>query len=126
MVASLVAAGLALRSGLQIRSARRARIRREAGLRPRHLRRARVAMAMLVTGAIGGPVSMWWLRGQVPFGTAHAWVGTLALTSFLATAWLGLRLRAHQHEVRERHALFALCSLLAGAAAFVTGFVLLP
>ncbi len=126
MLASLALAGLTLRSGLEIRSARLRRLRRAPDLRPRHLRRAKLVIPLLVIGAAGGPISMVLLRGQPPFATAHAFVGLLAIAAFLGTAWLGRRLRAHDHGVRDRHAILALVAALLSAAAFGTGFVLLP
>lgn len=91
------------------------------------MRRAKPAVAMLLLGFLGGPLSAWSLRGWEPFGTAHAWVGTVTIALFAATAFVGLRLevRATRPEL-EIHAWLALAASVAAAAAFGTGFVLLP
>lgn len=127
MVLSLAVAAAALRAGLRLRRARLHRTPRAKGAVRRHVRRAKPAVAMLAVGFVVGPVSAWWLRGWQPFGTAHAWVGTLTMALFVATATLGLRLerRATRRSV-EAHAWLALAATLGAAAAFGTGFVLLP
>ena len=45
---------------------------------------------------------------------------------FVTTALLGRRLERHDLAPREAHAALALASVLLAAAAFGTGFVLLP
>lgn len=127
MLLSLAVAFAALRAGLRLRSARLRRAPRPRDAVPRHVRRAKPAVAMLALGFLAGPVSAWWLRGWEPFGTAHAWVGTLAMALFAATAALGWRLeRGAARPLVEAHAWLALAASLAAAAALGTGFVLLP
>jgi hypothetical protein len=126
MTVSLVLALLALRSGLALRSARRSGRRRAPDARRRHLARARPAVVLVALGWLAGPASMWWLRGRMPFETAHAWAGTTALVLFLAAAWLGRRLEHGRGRARDAHALAAVLALLAAALAAATGFVLLP
>lgn len=127
MVLSLALTAAALRAGLRLRSARLRRVRRGAEAVPRHVRRAKPAVAMLGLGFVAGPLSAVFLRGWEPFGTAHAWLGTLAVALFAATAALGLRLeRRGTRPAVEAHAWLALGACLAAAAALGTGFVLLP
>lgn len=126
MVATLALAGAALRTGLRMRSARRRRARRERGALQRHLRLAKTAVAMAVIGFAAGPVSMFWLRGRDPFGTAHSLAGITALLLFLVTGILGRRLERGRGRPLDAHALVATLALLTGAVSAVTGFVLLP
>ena len=126
MPLSLGLAGLALRSGLELR---RRRARRQPGvveLRGRHLRFAKPAVVLIAIGALAGPLSSWLLRDWTPFQTFHAWAGVAALTAFAATAMLGLRLERGLALARPIHARLALLAALAAALAAVSGFVLLP
>ena len=126
MAVGLAAAGLAARSGLRIRRARRVGVARDPTARSRHLLRAKVAVSMLAVGFAGGPLSMAELRGRTPFGTAHAWIGSLAIGLLLATAWLGRRLERGRSGARDAHALLAALALLFASVAVVAGLVLLP
>jgi hypothetical protein len=126
MLASITLAALAARSGLRMRSARRLGARRDPSERGRHLRLAKLAVAFVAIGWVGGPLSMAWLRDRAPFETAHAWIATGALVLFVATAVLGRGLERGRHRRLEAHALVALAALLAAGLAALTGFVLLP
>jgi len=126
MLASLGAAGLAARAGLALRRERARGARRSPGLRERHLRWAKPAVAMVALGFLGGPPSMWWLRGREPFGTAHALLGCAALALFLTAAVLGHRLERGRGRPLDAHAACAAAALLLALAAAVAGFVLLP
>jgi len=126
MAVALAFAAGALRTGLRIRSSRVSRVRREPGLRKNHLRLAKTAVVLVLIGFVGGPLSMVFLRGRPPFATAHAWVGMSAVVLFLATAYFGRELERNRRRERDTHAALALLAALASAAAFVTGFVLLP
>jgi hypothetical protein len=126
MLGALSLALLALRSGLALRSARRRGARREPRARRRHLALAKTALVMVAVGFVAGPLSMAWLRGREPFGTAHAWVGTAAAALFLAAGVLGRRLERGRGRPLDAHALLGTLAVLAGAAAALTGFVLLP
>ena len=66
------------------------------------------------------------LRGRDPFGTAHGWIGAIALACFLATAWLGRTLERGKGRPLDAHALLAAFALLFAGIAAITGFVLLP
>ncbi len=126
MSASIAVAALAARSGLRMRNARRLGSRRDPALRGRHLRTAKLAVTLVAIGFCGGPLSMWLLRGRIPFATAHAWIATLALALFSATALIGRRLERGRSRSWDRHALVAALALLAAGAAAMTGWVLLP
>ena len=126
MSVALATAALAARSGLRMRRARRLGVRRDPADRTRHLRLAKAAVVLITFGAVGGPLSMVWLRGREPFETAHAAIAMLALALFLATAWLGRRLERGRGRPRGAHALVAALALLCAGIAAVTGFVLLP
>ena len=126
MTVALALAVLAARSGLRMRSARRLGTRRDPAERGRHLRRAKLAVAAIAIGAVGGPLSMLWLRERAAFETAHAWIASIALLLFLIAAWLGRRLERGRGRNLDAHALVAALALLAGGLAALTGFVLLP
>lgn len=126
MIAAIAAAAAAARSGLRMRHARRLGAPRGRDDRRRHLRVAKLAVAMLMAGAIGGPLSMVWLRDRAPFETAHAWVGLLAIALYGAAAILGRRLERGRGRPVDAHALLALLALLASGVAAIAGFVLLP
>jgi hypothetical protein len=123
---ALALAALALRAGLRLRGARRRGARRPPGEYRRHLRLAKPAVLALALGYLGGPASMWWLRGREPFGTAHALAGSVALALFVAAAVLGRRLERGRTRRRDLHGALALLACAAAAAAAVTGLVLLP
>lgn len=131
MVVALALVGLALRAGLALRRARLGRQPRSAEARAHHARLGRTAVTLVALGFLGGPLSMWWLRGRVPYETAHAFLASLAAALFVSVAVLGRRLERGQGRSRSRraveaHARLALLATLAAALAFVSGFVLLP
>ena len=133
MVVSLLLALVALRSGLLLRRARLRRIPAPAGTRDRHLRIAKIAVLMLVTGFLGGPLSTWLLRGWTPFATFHGLAGRIAGLLFVVTAMRGHELElgparggANDAKTRDVHALLALAAMGFGTMAAFAGFVLLP
>lgn len=126
MTVSLALVVVAARSGLRLRGARRLGTRRDPDDRRRHLRTAKLAVALVAIGWAGGPLSMALLRERPPFETAHAWVATGALLLFAATAVLGRGLERGRHHRLDAHALVAMTALLAAGVAAITGFVLLP
>ena len=128
MLATLGLALLAARAGLRLRTTRRARLRRDPALRPRHVRLGKLAVGLLVPGFALGSASAVWLRGLEPFSTAHGAIATATLLLFGAVAALGLRLerRGARPALHDLHGGLGLAALLAAAAAFFTGFVLLP
>jgi len=126
MVASVVLAGVALRAGVAARRARRRGRGRLPALRRAHLRVAKPAVAAVVVGFAGGPLSMWLLRDRAPFGTLHAGLGLLVVTLFAAAAVLGRRLESGHRGAAAWHGRLGLAAVLAAGAAAVAGFVLLP
>ena len=126
MIVSLSCGVLTLRAGLRLRSARRRGTRRGAADYHRHLRFAKPTLAMLWLGFFGGLASSLWLRGWELLATAHGWISVLALGLFTVTGVLGRRLELGQSREPERHGLLGLVAMLAAAAAFGTGLVLLP
>ena len=106
---------------------RRLGTRRDPATRTRHLRTAKLAVSLIAIGFVGGPLSMAFLRGRDPFETAHAWIATLALGLFLATAQARTAAGARASRVR------AICTHSSPrsrcwppASAAMTGWVLLP
>jgi uncharacterized membrane protein YedE/YeeE len=131
MVLGLVMAGLALRAGLAMRERRRRNQPPARDLLRSHLRVARPAVLLLLTGFAGGPLSALLLREWRPFGTLHAWLGIAAAGLFAAAGWLGWNLQrgvpaAERRRAIGRHGLLGTLALLVGALAAVAGMVLLP
>jgi hypothetical protein len=126
MTAAVLACGLVLRSGMAMRRSRRFRTRRTPGLRERHLALAKPAVAAVVLGFIGGPISSLWLREWEPLRTFHGWIGIAAAALFIAAMLLGRRLEHGRSRAFDAHALLGLIAMLAALVAFVAGFVLLP
>jgi len=142
MLAAIALAALALRAGLRLRAARRgapsaraAGAEARAALRARHILLGKIAVLAIGLGFGGGIASVVWLRGWQVFGSAHGLVACAALALFVCTAVLGRRLErglkngpesGAGSRARQRHAAAGLLALLAAAAAFGTGFVLLP
>ena len=126
MVVSLGVAALALRSGLALRRSRRGAQRRTPELRPRHLRWAKPAVAMVLLGFAAGPVSSVWLRGWEAFDSFHGLLGALVVGLFGATAALGHRIEEGASRAFDAHALLGTLALLFAALAAIAGFALLP
>ena len=127
MVLSLLLCGAALRAGLVLRRSRRFRKPRPRGAREAHLRLAKPAIAVVLLGFVGGPVSAVVLRDWDPFRSFHGVVGLIAAALFVAAAVLGRRLeRGAAPRPFDAHALAGLLAMLAALVAAVAGFVLLP
>jgi hypothetical protein len=127
MLISLGVAAAALRSGLRLRTARRLRRAPPPGERPRHLRLAKTAVALVWTGFTLGPLSAVFLRGWDPLASAHGWRALTSVALFTATAVTGRRIeRGGSESLRDPHAMLALSAVALAAAALGTGFVLLP
>lgn len=126
MVVSIAVCVLALRAGSRIRRARQGLTPRDPSLRRRHMRLAKPGVLMISAGFLGGPLSMWLLRGRTPFETFHAWLGIAAAALFIAAGTLGRRLEHGRSTARETHAQLAILAILFAASAAVAGLVLLP
>jgi hypothetical protein len=126
MIASCSVAALALRAGLRLRRNRTARTERKQDLLRAHLRLAKPAVAMIGIGFLAGPLSAFWLRDWTPFGSFHAWLGSLVAMLFAATAILGRRLERGRGRPVEAHAILAGLAVMAAAVTAVAGFILLP
>ena len=127
MTGALVVAWLAFRSGMTLRKARQQGAPAGAPARGRHLRLARPAVLLLLLGAIGGPLSAWWLRDWTPFRTFHAWAGLACLVAFLVLGAAGRRLERGELAGRPLHARGALLAVLlvgSAQAAYRMGAVL--
>lgn len=125
MAGGILLAAAALRSGLRMRRARRLG-RFDADARARHLRLAKIAIAVIALGFAGGPISMFFLRNRPLFESGHALFATGSLALFAVAAFLGRRLEQGARVSRDHHALVAILAVLSAGLAFATGWVLLP
>jgi hypothetical protein len=126
MLAALALAGLALRAGFALRSARRLGARRDGRGYARHLALAKLAVALLPLGFAAGIASAVLLRGWDALGSAHGWISSATLALFLAAAFVGRRLERRSGGAPDTHALLAVLAALCAAASLFSGFVLLP
>jgi cation transport ATPase len=126
MVCGLALLALTLRSGLALRRSRLGHSRRTREMRPRHLRSAKLTVAALLIGAVGGPVSWVWLRDGEPFETFHGWVGLAVATLIVITATLGRRLERGASRAFDAHALAGALLVLLAALSAMAGLILLP
>lgn len=129
MLVALVLVAFALRRGLQLRQQRQGRAttdRPRGELLAAHLRLAKPAVVLVLTGFIAGPISAVWLRGWEPFSKLHAWLGLAAATLFALAAFWGHALETGRSREAGRHGLTAGLAVLIAAVAAVAGFVLLP
>ncbi len=115
--------------GLRIRKNRRLgpdpQTARLAGL---HMRLGRWFTALLGIGYILGPLGMHYALGEPLFATAHSYFGTLVLSLFLGTAYLGrkLRIAPGKDDIRQIHTFCAFIAVFISLAVAVLGFQLLP
>ena len=78
-------------------------------------------------GYASGPASLYFLRGESPFGSLHALLSSVALAGFAAAGILGLQLeRGAGGRIRVLHALCGGLGLLVALATAVAGFAILP
>jgi Kef-type K+ transport system membrane component KefB len=126
MLVSLALCLAALRVGLSIRRARRARRAPPKSARRRHLRLGKPAVALLLAGFVLGPVTVAWLRDWTPMSSFHSLLGGLAALLFSGAAIQGRRLERGDARARDLHAAFAGLALALALAAAVAGFALLP
>ena len=123
---SITLAVLTLRAGLALRRARRGRAPRDPKLRRRHLRLAKPAIALVLAGFVGGPISAVALRGWQPIASFHGALGLAVAALFVTTAVFGWRLEHGRTGAFEAHAWLGALAVLGAALAAVAGIVLLP
>ena len=126
MVLGLTLLALALRSGLALRRSRLGADRRTREMRPRHLRFAKSAVAVLLVGAVAGALSWVWLRGGEVLETFHGWVAIVVVALVVTTATLGRRLELGTSRAFDAHALAGALLVLLAALAAMGGLILLP
>ena len=126
MLVALALSLYALRLGLSLRRARLARRPPPRGTRALHLRWAKPAVALALTGAVLGPVSVALLRDWTPMSSFHALLGGSAAVLFAGAFLQGRRLERGEHAARNAHALLGGAAVSLALAAAVAGFVLLP
>ena len=126
MLLSLALTLLALRKGLALRRARLRRTPKDPQARRAHLRLAKPAVALVLTGFALGPISAVTLRGWDAFASLHGVLGLIAATLFTATAVTGRRMEHGKAQNPETHALLAGLSVLIASLAAIAGFALLP
>ena len=90
------------------------------------MRVAKPAVAAVLIGFLGGPVSSVFLRDWEPFRTFHSGAGLVAAALFIGTAVLGRRLERGTARSFDTHALLGMLAVLAALVAGVAGFVLMP
>ena len=116
----------ALRIGLSIRRARRARRPVPRGARARHLRVAKPGVVLALLGFALGPLSVSLLRDWTPMSSFHSLLGGIAAVLFAGAAIQGRRLERGDHGVRNTHALLGGAAVSIALAAAIAGFALLP
>ncbi|HBK80932.1 MAG TPA: hypothetical protein DDZ83_14890 [Nitrospinae bacterium] len=115
--------------GLRIRKSRRQGAGpHTARLAAHHMRLARCFTACLTAGYLLGPLGMRFLLGEPVFATAHSYFGTLSLSLYLGTAYLGrkLRLAPGREDIRQIHAFCAFIAVFVSLLVAILGFQLLP
>ncbi|MBT3350815.1 MAG: DUF4079 family protein [Nitrospinaceae bacterium] len=128
-VAILILGLFLLALGLRIRNNKRfgpnPHTARLVGL---HMRLGRWFTALLVFGYFLGPLGMHFALAEPLFATAHSFFGTLALSLFLGTAYLGRRLRIApgRDDLRQIHIFCAFIAIFISLAVAILGFQLLP
>jgi Protein of unknown function (DUF4079)/Eukaryotic cytochrome b561 len=127
MLTALALVALALRAGLALRRARRRGARRDGRGYARHLRLAKLAVALLPVGFAAGVASAVLLRGWEALGSAHGWISSTTLALFLAAAFVGRKLERRSAPASpDPHALLGVLAALCAVASLFSGFVLLP
>jgi hypothetical protein len=126
MIVSLALCGFALRIGLSLRRARRARRPAPRGARARHLRVAKIGVVLALVGFALGPLSVAALRDWTPMTSFHSLLGGVAAVLFAGAAIQGRKLERGENAVRNAHALLAGAAVGVALAAAIAGFALLP
>jgi len=116
----------ALRIGLSIRRARRARRPAPRGARALHLRMAKPGVVFALLGFALGPVSVALLRDWTPMSSFHSLLGGIAAVLFAGAGLQGRRLERGDRAARNLHAWLGGAAVSIAVAAAIAGFVLLP
>ena len=127
----LVIAVAVLRLGLALKNDRLSvrRLEQRHGVMQRHAQLGWIFLGCLSAGYFFGLLSMWLIRGQALFRSAHFFFGTLALLLFLAGGFMGWRLlrgTSRYADVRDVHGFLAYLGLFVSLGVAVMGFILLP
>jgi hypothetical protein len=122
---------ISLRSGMGMRRARQQKRSGRAALRRSHLRLVKITVPWIVVGFAAGPLARWWVQGETPFQTAHAWIGLTAVVLWSTTATVGHMLeigakRFTSDRARDIHAVLSFTAVLLSAVAGIFGYSLLP
>jgi hypothetical protein len=126
MIAALGMCLFALRIGLAIRRARRARRPPPSGARARHLRIAKIGVTFALVGFALGPLSVALLRDWTPMSSFHSLLGGIAAVLFAGAALQGRRLERGDRAARNVHALLGGAAVSIALVAAIAGFALLP
>ncbi|ETX07646.1 DUF4079 family protein [Candidatus Entotheonella palauensis] len=127
----LVIAFAALRLGLALKKyrGRSGVFHNQHEIITRHMQLGYITVAALSGGYLLGLISMPWLRGRAPFGSAHFFFATMALILFLGGAYTGWRMKhgtKRFSDVRDIHGFLAYLAVFVSLGAGVMGFILLP
>lgn len=127
----LIVAFAALRLGLALKKyrGRQGTFVNQHEIITRHMQLGYIAVGALGGGYLLGLISMPWLRGRAPFGSAHFFFASLALLLFLGGAFTGWRLKHGTKrfaDVRDIHGFLAYLALFVSLGVGVMGFILLP
>jgi hypothetical protein len=126
MLVSMGLVGFALLQGMQMRTARKRRLARGAGVRRRHLLAAKLGLALGAVGVVLGPASAVLMRGWSPLATGHGWIAIGAVAFAAAAGIIGRQLEHGRSVQRDAHGALALVAVMLGLAASLTGLEHLP
>jgi len=126
MLVSVVLVASTLRLGIRIRRLRLSGERVPASLYRGHLRLAKPAVALLLAGFLGGPLSSVLLRGWDPIETLHGVLGCVSALLFVFVAVQGRRLERGAGDARAAHGWASLVAVGLALVTALTGMVLLP
>ncbi len=127
----LIVAFAALRLGLALKKyrGRSGTFVNQHEIITRHMQLGYIVVGALAGGYLLGLISMPWLRGRAPFGSAHFFFASLALLLFLGGGYTGWRLKHGTKQfadVRDIHGFLAYLALFVSLGVGVMGFILLP
>jgi len=115
--------------GLRIKKSRRQKAGiQTARLATLHIRLARWFIASITAGYLLGLLGMRFAIDESVFATAHSYFGTISLSLYLGTAYLGrkLRLAPDRQDIRQIHSFMAFLAVFVSLLVAILGFQLLP